>query len=91
MVRSKADRSTVRRRTCSSQINRRSSFRLDCQGHNQNPPTWSVGSADQWPFGFILCQPNHIISPAGAQLGQHQLAYQHIQQQQQLQAFWANQ
>ncbi|CAJ2631610.1 unnamed protein product [Trifolium pratense] len=68
---------------------------MDCLGHNQNPPTLSVGSADQWPFGFILCHPNHIISPAGAQLGQHQLAYQLIQQQQQLQqqlqTFWANQ
>ncbi|PNX98564.1 nuclear transcription factor Y subunit C2, partial [Trifolium pratense] len=79
--------------------------RIDCQGHNQNPQTWSVGRADQWPFGFIPCQPKHITGapvsvvrsvgemqatgqPAGVQLVQHQLAYQHIQQ---LQAFWANQ
>jgi hypothetical protein len=36
------------------------SNRIDRQGHNQNPPMWSVGSADQWPFGFIMCQLNLI-------------------------------
>jgi nuclear transcription factor Y gamma len=59
--------------------------RMDHQGHNQNPPRGSVGSADQWPFGFMLCQPNKITGepvsvgemqatgqPAGAQLGQQQ-------------------
>jgi hypothetical protein len=34
--------------------------RMDRQGHNQNPPMWSVDSADQWLFGFILCQLNLI-------------------------------
>ncbi|KAG2694870.1 hypothetical protein I3843_08G160800 [Carya illinoinensis] len=77
------------------------------QGHSQPPPMGAVGGGSQLPYAINSYQTNQMTGPpthpsvgaqpAGVQLGQHQLAYQHIHQQQQqqlqqqLQSFWANQ
>ncbi|CAK9160122.1 unnamed protein product [Ilex paraguariensis] len=83
---------------------------MDPQGHEQQHVTGVVGSTAQHAYGTTY-EPNQLTGPpnrgsvgamlptsqpAGAQLAQQQLAYQHIhQQQQQLhqqhQSFWANQ
>ncbi|KAK9735403.1 hypothetical protein RND81_04G203900 [Saponaria officinalis] len=71
---------------------------MDQQGHGQPPVVGSVSGAGQVPYGGAY-QPNQGPGApvGGAQMGQHQLAYQQIhhqqqqQLQQQLQAFWQNQ
>ncbi|XP_050225345.1 nuclear transcription factor Y subunit C-9-like [Mercurialis annua] len=85
---------------------------MDQQGHGQPPAIGVVTTAGQMPYGGSPYLPNQLSSaqtpgsvaalqntgqPTGAQLAQHQLAYQQIhhqqqqQLQQQLQSFWANQ
>ncbi|CAL0300082.1 unnamed protein product [Lupinus luteus] len=82
---------------------------MDHQGHNQHPSMGVVGGGAPMPYGSNPYQPNQTTGspgygtvqstgqPGGAQMGQNQLAYQHIHQQQQqllqqqLQTFWANQ
>ncbi|KAH9603980.1 hypothetical protein KSS87_023583 [Heliosperma pusillum] len=80
---------------------------MDQQGHGQAPGMGSVSGAGQLPYGGAY-QTNQVTGapvvtsvgspqPSGAQIAQHQLAYQQIhhqqqqQLQQQLQAFWQNQ
>ncbi|XP_050216171.1 nuclear transcription factor Y subunit C-9-like [Mercurialis annua] len=75
---------------------------MDQQGHGQHS-----SGAPPAPYGMQPYQPNQMMGPSGtgslqsaasqSQLAQHQLAFQHIHQQQeqqlqqQLQSFWANQ
>ncbi|KMT13798.1 hypothetical protein BVRB_4g081710 [Beta vulgaris subsp. vulgaris] len=84
---------------------------MDQQGHGQAPGVGTVGGAGQVPYGGAY-QPNQVTGapvvtsvgplhgsaqPSGAQMAQHQLAYQQIHQQQQqqlqqqLQSFWQSQ
>ncbi|XP_022968781.1 nuclear transcription factor Y subunit C-9-like [Cucurbita maxima] len=82
---------------------------MDQQGQGQSPSMGAVGSGGQIAYGSSsMYHPSQMTvgptsgsqstsQPSGAQLAQHQLAYQHIHQQQQqqlqqqLQAFWSNQ
>ncbi|KAJ7980107.1 Nuclear transcription factor Y subunit C [Quillaja saponaria] len=81
---------------------------MDQQGHGHPSESGLTGSTGQVSYGMNPYQPNQMMAPSlspaqtaglsgSSQLGQHQLAYQHIHQQQQqqlqqqLQNFWANQ
>ncbi|EEF45343.1 nuclear transcription factor Y subunit C-9 [Ricinus communis] len=78
---------------------------MDQHGHGQPPAASVVGTTAPVPYGMSSYQPNQMMGPATtgslqsatsqSQLAQHQFAYQHIPQQQQLQqelqSFWANQ
>lgn len=84
--------------------------RMDHHGHNQNPSMdhnqlpyasnpYQAAQMTVSPGSAVTSVGNiqYNVQAAGAQLGQHQLAYQHIHQQQQqqleqqLQTFWNNQ